>query len=211
MNKTRQYQMCINCVMDTTDAIITFDENGMCDHCQNFYNNIKPNWHTDERGQAQLNKMIKRVKHAGRRHDYDCLIGISGGVDSSYLSYLAAEKWGLRPLILTVDVGWNLNVAIENVEKIVRGLGLDMVTEVVNWEEVKDLQRAYFMAQVPYQDIPQDHAIFAAVYNYAVHCAGLYFVAVYRVAAFVLRRAARAYDDCPVVAAYAVRPYYVIQ
>jgi len=163
----REYQICTNCVMDTSDSLITFDEKGMCDHCRNFYDNIKPNWHTDERGQAQLNKMIEQVKRAGRKRDYDCLIGLSGGVDSSYLAYMAAEKWGLKPLILTVDVGWNLNVAIENVEKIVKGLGLDMVTEVVNWEEMKDLQRAFFMSQVPYQDGPQDHAIFAAVYNFA--------------------------------------------
>jgi len=167
MDQSTKYQVCTNCVMDTSDSLITFDEKGMCDHCRNFYENIKPNWHTDERGHAQLKKMIEQVKRAGRKRDYDCLIGISGGVDSSYLAYVATEKWGLRPLILTVDVGWNLNVAIENVEKIVKGLGLDMVTEVVNWEEMKDLQRAYFMSQVPYQDIPQDHAIFAAVYNFA--------------------------------------------
>jgi N-acetyl sugar amidotransferase len=154
--------------MDTSDSVIVFDENGMCDHCHNFYENLQPNWHTDERGAAQLEKVLDEIRRHGKGRDHDCLIGLSGGVDSSYVAYMAAEKWGLRPLIMTVDAGWNLNVAVDNIERIVKGLNLDMVTEVVNWEEMKDLQTAYFKSQVPYQDTPQDHVIFASVYNYAV-------------------------------------------
>lgn len=164
----RPYQICSNCVMDTTDSKIVFDEKGQCDHCNNFYQNLKPNWHTDERGQQKLNEMVARIKKDGKKHDYDCIIGISGGVDSSYLLYYAKEVLGLRPLAFSVDTGWNLNVAIENIEKIVKGLNLELSTEIVNWQEMRDLQLAYFKSQVPYQDIVQDHVIFAALYNFAV-------------------------------------------
>ena len=163
----RTYQVCTNCVMDTSDSVIEFDEKGMCDHCRNYYDNILPNWHPDETGAKQLEKTINEIKTKGKNKEYDCLIGLSGGMDSSYLLYCAKEKWGLRPLVMTVDAGWNLNVAVDNIDRLVKGMDIDMVTEVVNWEEMKDLQTAYFKAQVPYQDIPQDHVIFASVYNYA--------------------------------------------
>jgi N-acetyl sugar amidotransferase len=163
----REYQICTNCVMDTTDSLIQFDEKGVCDHCKNYYNNILPNWHPDETGEKMLHRIAEQIKKEGAGKSYDCIIGISGGVDSSYLLYYAKEKLGLRPLAFSVDSGWNLNVAVENVEKIVRGLGVDLYTEIVNWTEMKDLQLAYFKSQVPYQDTPQDHVIFAALYNYA--------------------------------------------
>lgn len=163
----RKYQVCTNCVMDTTDSLIQFDEKGVCDHCNNYYNNILPNWHPDERGAAELDKIVSQIKRDGEGKEFDCIIGISGGVDSSYLLYYAKEILGLRPLAFAVDTGWNLNVAVENIEKIVKGLGLNLYTEIVNWNEMKDLQLAYFKSQVPYQDTPQDHVIFAALYNYA--------------------------------------------
>jgi len=162
----RKYQICSNCVMDTTDFKIQFDENGICDHCNNYYNNILPSWHPDDIGAKELETIVAKIKKEGKNKKYDCIIGLSGGVDSSCLVYLAKEKFGLRPLIFSVDTGWNLNVANDNVEKIVKGLNLDLHLEVVDWDEMKDLQLAYFKSQVPYQDTPQDHAIFAALYNY---------------------------------------------
>jgi len=167
MGKNREYQICSNCVMDTSDSLIKFDDKGYCDHCGNFYNNIVPNWHPDELGSIELKKTIDQIKKDGIGKKFDCIIGISGGVDSSYLLYYAVEKLGLRPLAFSVDTGWNLNVGIENVEKIVKGLGLELYTEVINWNEMKDLQLAYFKSQVAYQDTPQDHVIFASLYNYA--------------------------------------------
>ena len=164
----REYQVCSNCVMDTTDSQIKFDEKGMCDHCHNFYENILPSWHTDERGKAKLEKQVSEIKRKSKNKEYDCIIGLSGGVDSSYLAYYAKEVLGLRVLLYSVDTGWNLNVAVENVEKITKGLGLELCTEIINWSEMKDLQLAFFKSQVPYQDIPQDHIIFASLYNYAV-------------------------------------------
>lgn len=163
----REYQVCSNCVMDTTDSVIKFDENGRCDHCNNYYNNILPNWHPDDAGAKKLELIVEKIKKEGKNKPYDCIIGLSGGVDSSYLAYIAKEKLGLRPLIFCVTTGWNLDVANKNVERIIKALDLDLYTEIVNWDEMKDLQLAYFKSQVPYQDTVQDHVIFASLYNYA--------------------------------------------
>jgi len=163
----RKYQVCVNCVMDTTDPEIRFDENGRCDFCDNYYNSILPSWHPDEVAAKELQAIAEKIKKEGKGKKYDCIIGLSGGADSSYLVYIAKEKLGLRPLMLSVDTGWNLNVANENVKKIIKALNLDLETIVVDWEEMKDLQVAFLKSQVPYQDLPQDHAIFAGLYNYA--------------------------------------------
>lgn len=167
MQKLRKYQICTNCIMDTSDPQITFDEKGECDFCTSFKKNIAPNWHTDDRGHSELMQIAERIKEETKGKKYNCIIGVSGGVDSSYLTYVATEIMGLNPLLFSVDSGWNLNVAVENIEKIVKTLNLDLYTEVVNWQEMKDLQLAFLRAQVPYQDTPQDHVIFAGLYNYA--------------------------------------------
>lgn len=163
----RPYAICSNCIMDTSDSNITFDSQGRCDYCNNYYSNILPNWHSDERGEREIMRQVEKIKLDGRGKSHDCLLGISGGVDSSYLAYLAKEKFGLRPLIFHVDAGWNSQQAVHNIEKVVDGLGLDLHTEVVNWLEMKDLQLAFFKAQVPHLDTPQDHAFFASLYNFA--------------------------------------------
>lgn len=173
MNQTvpkmqRKYQRCTRCVMDTTDSRITFDENGVCDHCRNYDKNIKPYWNPNENRMEELEDWAKKIRKEGQGREYDCLLGLSGGVDSCYLAYIAKEVMGLRPLAFVVDTGWNLNVAVENIEKIVKGLNLDMYTEVINWKEMADLQLAMFKSQISSQDAPQDHAIFASLYNYAV-------------------------------------------
>lgn len=164
----RVYQQCTRCVMDTTDSRISFDENGVCDHCRHFEKYIKPHWKAQENRFEELEQIAVQIRKAGKGNEYDCILGLSGGADSSYLAYVAVEIMHLRPLIYVVDTGWNLNVAVENIEKIVKGLHLDMYVEVVNWKEMADLQLSYFKAQVSFQDAPQDHAIFAGLYNYAV-------------------------------------------
>lgn len=163
----RPYQICVNCIMDTTDSLIRFDERGFCEYCVNFYRNILPNWHTDEAGAALLDKQVETIKRQGRGKSHDCVIGISGGIDSSYLTYLAAAKLGLRPLLLHVDGGWNSQEAVNNIERLVDALGLDLHTEVVDWLEMRDLQLAFFRSGVPHLDVPQDHAFFASLYNFA--------------------------------------------
>lgn len=164
---SRKYQICTNCIMDTSDSTITFDERGWCDYCRNFHQHILPNWHPNDRGVQEIMPLIEKIKREGKDRDHDCLIGISGGLDSSYVTYVAKEKFGLRPLMFHCDAGWNSDLGVSNIQKIIEGLGLDLVTEVVNWEEMKDLQRAFFKAQVPFVDTPQDLALFSAIYNFA--------------------------------------------
>lgn len=163
----QSYRICSNCVMDTSDSAITFDASGVCDHCRTFYTKIKPNWHTDERGRAELEKLVARIKEAGKGHDFDCIIGVSGGIDSSYLTYLAKMEMGLRPLVFHVDAGWNSQEAVNNIEKLIEHLGLDLYTHVIDWEEMRDLQLAFFKSGVPHIDTPQDHAFFATMYKFA--------------------------------------------
>jgi N-acetyl sugar amidotransferase len=163
----RPYQICTRCVMDTTDSKIRFDQAGVCDHCITFDTKVMPNWHTDEQGEKALMTIVDGIKAEGKGKDFDCIIGMSGGIDSSYLTYLAKEKMGLRPLVFHVDAGWNSQEAVNNIERIVDRLGLDLFTEVIDWEEMRDLQLAFFKAGVPHIDTPQDHAFFATMYNFA--------------------------------------------
>jgi N-acetyl sugar amidotransferase len=167
MTKYKTYQQCKNCVMDTTDSQIVFDQNGLCDHCSTYYKKTLPNWHTDERGQKQLQSVIEKIKRAGHGKDFDCIIGMSGGIDSSYLTYIAKVEMGLRPLVFHVDAGWNSQEAVNNIERLVDTLGLDLYTEVIDWEEMRDLQLAFFKSGVPHIDTPQDHAFFATMYKFA--------------------------------------------
>lgn len=153
--------------MDTTDSVIVFDERGFCDHCNTFYRHIQPNWHTDERGKKALEALVDKIKHAGKGREFDCIIGVSGGIDSSYLTYVAKEHLNLRPLVFHVDAGWNSQEAVNNIEKLVDKLDLDLYTEVIDWEEMRDLQLAFIKSGVPHIDTPQDHAFFATMYKFA--------------------------------------------
>jgi N-acetyl sugar amidotransferase len=163
----RPYQICNKTIMDTSDPDIVFDECGVSDYYHNFQNNIIPNWYTDERGYKQLMEIAEKIKKEGREKDFDCIIGLSGGLDSSFTAYVAKEIMGIRPLLFHVDAGWNTDKAVGNIEKLCKGLGLELFTEVINWEEMKDLQRAYFKSQVPGQDAPQDIAFFSGMYKFA--------------------------------------------
>lgn len=153
--------------MDTSDSMIVFDEHGVCDHCNEFYSKTLPNWHTDERGKAVLEAMAEKIRADGKGKDFDCIIGMSGGIDSSYLTYAAKELLGLRPLVFHVDAGWNSQIAVNNIERLVDNLKLDLFTEVIDWEEMKDLQLAFFKSGVSHIDTPQDHAFFATMYKFA--------------------------------------------
>lgn len=164
--KTKQI-ICRNCVMDTTDTKIVFDKNGVCDHCIDFYENVEPNWHTDENGHIELEKIINKIKKEGEGKEFDCIMGMSGGADSSYLLHIAVKKYGLRPLVFHVDGGWNSELAVNNINVMIDKLGLDLYTEVINWEEMKDFQLAYFKSGLPNIDVPQDHAFVATLYNFA--------------------------------------------
>jgi len=162
-----EYRICTNCVMDTSDPKITFDKAGVCDHCNSFRRKVLPRWQPNEAGLATLMRKVETIKKAGAGKEFDCIIGISGGADSSYLTYLAKEQLGLRPLVFHVDGGWNSQIAVNNIEKIIDGLGLELFTVVINWKEMRDLQLAFFRSGVPHIDLPQDHAFFATMYRFA--------------------------------------------
>ncbi len=160
-------QICTKTVMDTTDPNIKFNKSGESHYYTNFIKNIIPIWKNDNSKFYQLEKIADKIKKDSKKNDFDCIIGISGGVDSSYLVYLAKEILGLRPLIYHVDAGWNSQLAVSNIEKIIDKLNLDLHTDVIYWPEMKDLQLSFFKAQVPHLDTPQDHAFFSSMYNYA--------------------------------------------
>lgn len=163
----REYQMCTRCVMDTTDPEITFDEHGVCNHCREFDEVISKNWFPNAEGQRRLEVIVEQIKREGRGKEYDCILGLSGGADSSYLA-LKVKELGLRPLVVHVDTGWNSELAVQNIQAILDYCGWDLYTHVMYWEDMKRLQIAYLRAGVANQDVPQDHAIFANLYHFAV-------------------------------------------
>jgi len=153
--------------MDTTDTNIVFDNKGVCDHCNTYFDNTFPNWKLGLHSETELLSLVDKIKVDGAGKDFDCIIGMSGGIDSSYLTYVAKEKLGLRPLIFHVDAGWNSQEAVNNIERLVDQLGLDLYTEVIDWEEMKDLQLSFFKSGVSHIDSPQDHSFFATMYKFA--------------------------------------------
>ncbi len=166
-NEIRNYQVCKRCVMDTSDPLITFDEQGVCSHCREFETVTSRHWFPNAEGRRRLNNMIAAIKRDGAGREFDCILGLSGGVDSSYLA-LKAKEWGLRPLVVHVDAGWNSELAVANIEAIVRYCKYDLHTHVVDWEEMRDLQLAYLRSGIANQDVPQDHIFFASLYHFAV-------------------------------------------
>ncbi|NQY82903.1 MAG: N-acetyl sugar amidotransferase [Alphaproteobacteria bacterium] len=165
MNRLKN-QRCSRCVMDASDPDITFNANGICNHCVEFDGVTRQNWFPNEEGKQHLARIVERIKVDGQGKEYDCIIGLSGGVDSSYLALEVAE-WGLRPLVIHVDAGWNSELAVANIEKIVTHCMLDLHTHVVDWEEMRDLHLAYLRSGYSNQDVPQDHVFFASLYHFA--------------------------------------------
>ncbi len=158
---------CTRCVMDESDPQIAFDENGVCNHCRRFDDVLRPRWQDNAEGKARLDRIVAQIKAEQADKDYDCILGLSGGVDSSYLAIKIAEL-GLRPLVVHVDAGWNSELAVQNIERLVKTLGFDLHTIVIDWEEMRDLQVAYLRSGLANQDVPQDHAFFAALYRFAI-------------------------------------------
>lgn len=163
----REYQICTNCVMDTSDSQIVFDADGVCDHCISFKCDVLPNWYPNDIGKEMFRRQVEQIKASGKGKPFDCIMGMSGGLDSSFLLHLAVSEFGLRPLVFHVDGGWNSDIAVNNIQVLVDKLGLDLYTEVINWEEMKDFQLAFFKSGVPHLDLPQDHAFVATLYHFA--------------------------------------------
>jgi len=152
--------------MDTSDPLITFDAHGVCNHCNEFDAVTSKNWFPNEEGKQRWAAIVEQVKATGKGQEYDCILGLSGGVDSSYLA-IKVHEWGLRPLVVHVDAGWNSELAVANIEAIVKYCNYDLHTHVVDWEDMRDLHLAYLRAGISNQDVPQDHIFFASLYHFA--------------------------------------------
>lgn len=192
-----RYQVCTKTVMDTTDPDITFDENGVCNYWHEFQA-FKASLPSAHERRCQLAETIERIKTAGRGKSYDCILGLSGGVDSSYLAYLA-KKLELRPLAVHFDNGWNSELAVSNIEKLITALDYDLETFVMDWDEFRDLQRAYFKASVIDLEVPTDHMIFGALHQLAAKHNINYILSGYNYATEWLLPKAWAYEKFDIV------------
>jgi N-acetyl sugar amidotransferase len=163
---TEPYRICTRCVMNTSDPGIVFDAAGVCNHCHAYEDAVATRVRTGSQAEAQLAALCERIRADGRSKDYDCIIGVSGGVDSSYVAYLV-KQLGLRPLAVHLDNGWDSELAVKNIESILKRLGIELYTHVLDWEEFKDLQLAFLRASTPDSEIPSDHAIFAVMRHVA--------------------------------------------
>jgi N-acetyl sugar amidotransferase len=160
-------QVCTFCVMDKSDPEIAFDGDGVCNHCRRAGDYLRSLLVGEERRNALLD-IVRLIKSAGEGRRYDCVMGLSGGADSSFVA-LKAKELGLRPLAVHLDNGWDSELAVANIENLVKGLAIDLHTEVLDWNEFRDLQVAFLKASVPDAEIPTDHAIIAALYKIASH------------------------------------------
>lgn len=163
---SENYQICARCIMDTTDPDIEFDENGICNHCRGYDKLARKYVFTGKEGEQKLGEIVDKIKEQGENQEYDCIMGLSGGVDSTYTAYLA-KQLGLRPLAVHLDNGWDSEIAAKNIEHIVKKLDLNLYTYLIDWNEFRDLQLAYFKASVVDIEAVTDHAIIATWYNIA--------------------------------------------
>lgn len=163
----RKYQICKCCVMDTSDADIVFDSNGVCMRCNEYKNRILPQWNYGEGHEEELNTLLAEIKRKGQGKQYDCILGLSGGLDSSYMLHLAVKEWGLRPFVFHIDAGWNLPVAEENIKRLTEKLGVELHVEKMNWDEMREMQLAWFRTGLEMLDAPQDHAFIALIDKYS--------------------------------------------
>ena len=159
----RKYQVCSRCVMDTTDTDIQFDEHGVCQRCREYEERILPDWNHGKGHETELQELISKIKKSGEGKKYDCILGLSGGLDSTYMLHLAVKEWGLRPFVFHIDCGWNLPVAEENIRKVCNGLGVELHIEKMDWNELREMQLAWFRTGMEMLDAPQDHAFIALI------------------------------------------------
>ena len=163
----RGYKICNCCVMDTTDEDIVFDQNGVCMRCNEYKERILPEWNHGLGHEKELEDLIQSIKKSGKGKEYDCILGLSGGLDSSYMLHLAVKEWGLRPFVFHIDAGWNLPVAEENIKKITDKLGVKLHIEKMDWNEMREMQLAWFRTGLENLDSPQDHAFIALIDRYS--------------------------------------------
>lgn len=153
--------------MDTSDEDIVFDENGVCMRCNEYKERILPDWNYGNGHEDELNAMIAEIKRKGAGKEFDCILGLSGGLDSSYMLHLAVKEWGLRPFVFHIDAGWNLPVAEENIKRLTDKLGVKLHIEKMDWNEMREMQLAWFRTGLEMLDAPQDHAFIALIDKYS--------------------------------------------
>ncbi|MBE5851370.1 MAG: N-acetyl sugar amidotransferase [Lachnospiraceae bacterium] len=185
MNK-KKYQICKCCVMDTTDDDIVFDVNGICQRCNDYKERILPRWNFGKNHEQELKLLIDDIKRSGEGKPYDCILGLSGGLDSCYLLHLAITQWGLQPFVFHIDAGWNLPVAEENIRKITSKLGLKLHVEKMDWNEMREMQLAWFKTGLASLDVPQDHAFIALVDKYSQNLGVKYILNGYNISTEVI-------------------------
>lgn len=162
---SHSYQICTKCVMDTSDPEIAFDAQGVCSRCRNYDELVHRAVLPGPAGAQYVERLVAQIKQAGAGHPYDCVIGVSGGVDSTFVAY-KIKQLGLRPLAIHLDNGWDSELAVKNIEQTLKRLEIDLYTVVLDWEEFKDLQIAFLKASTPDSEIPTDHAILATLYRF---------------------------------------------
>ena len=163
----RPYQQCTRCVMDTSAKEIVFDEQGICNFCTEFLDRSSHIINEDSQHKAQrLQVFVESVKNAGKDKPYDCIVGVSGGVDSSW-TLVEVKRLGLRPLAVHMDNGWNSELAQNNISNLLQGLGLDLYTHVIDWSEYRALMQAFFDADVIDVELLYDNAMLAVCYQQA--------------------------------------------
>lgn len=167
MEEKRKYEVCSNCVMDTTDTNLKLDEHGECERCREYKSHILPEWNYGKGHEAELQALLADIKRKGKGKEYDCILGMSGGLDSSYMLHLAVKEWGLRPFVFHIDCGWNLPVAEENIRRVCDKLGVHLHVEKMDWEEMRQMQIAFFRSGLSCQDVPQDHSFIAMIDKYS--------------------------------------------
>lgn len=162
-----EYRACTRCIMDNSVKEIEFDENGVCNFCHTYDEHISKDLYYDKNGLERLDKLISAIKKRGKGKEYDCLIGLSGGVDSTYVAYLVKMKYGLRPLAIHLDNGWNSELSVANIEQIVKRLDIDLYTHVLDWQVFKDIQVSFLKSSMANVELPTDHAIWAVLLHTA--------------------------------------------
>jgi len=179
--------------MDTTDKDIEFDENGVCNRCREYDNRIAPWWNHGEGHEEELKSIISKIKESGKGKDFDCLIGLSGGLDSTYLLHLAVKEWGLRPFVFHVDAGWDLPITVSNLQRVCGKLGIKLHTETLDFNEIRQMQIAFFKTGHAALDAPQDHAFIAMVDRFANEIGVKYILNGYNIATEVVANPASWY------------------
>lgn len=185
-NNIRPYQICNCCVMDTTDDDISFDENGICMRCNEYKERILPEWNFGKGHQEELQELIKKIKQSAEGKEYDCILGLSGGLDSTYMLHLAVKEWGLRPFVFHIDAGWNLPVAEDNIRKVTEKLGVALHIEKMNWDEMREMQLAWFRTGLEMLDAPQDHAFISLIDKFSMKLGVKYILNGYNVCTEVI-------------------------